>query len=875
MESNKIRELYLKFFEGKGHRVIPSSSLIPVDDPTLLFTNAGMVQFKKYWATDIPLPFKRATSCQKCLRVGGKDSDLEKIGESKKHHTFFEMLGNFSFGDYFKKEAIDWAFEFVVDVLKIPREKLWVSYYEEDIETRKLWERYIPSERIVPLGKKDNFWGPAGDSGPCGPCSEIYIDFGEEKSCGKPDCKPGCECERFLEFWNLVFPQYDMQPDGKLLPLKRRGVDTGMGLERIARILQNTETNYETDLFYPIIKKIEELSGQKYSPYSENSGFFRIIADHIRAIVFLLDENIVPSNEGRGYVVRRIIRRASLAGKNLGFREPFLYKISESVIKTMKDVYPSVLENKNYIEKILYDEEEKFTYIIDSANKIFEETLKDISKKMIPGDVAFKLYDTYGIPPDVIEDLAMGENIKVDWNGFRKIMEERKAISREKSAFSGNIEKIFESEGIKETEFVGYDNLECESEIAGLYKEKNKNLIRIVTKQTPFYPEKGGQIGDRGIIENEEIKVRVYDTQIDEKGLIHHIGKLEKGNLESIKENMKVKLSVEPEFRKKVSINHTATHLLHYALREILGKEVRQYGSYVGDDKLRFDFICFSSLDDEKIKKIERLVQNKIFENSNVKVEEMSLEEAIKKGAIALFVGKYGENVRVVHTGDYHSEVCGGTHVKSTGEICIFKITNYSSIGRNLRRIEAFTYQNAYLYMEELEEKMKKVCGELGIPQDRLVKSVINLKKEIEEKEKSLRKYKDLVIKDLSERLSSEALKFNINGKETHFVGRKIKVENVEDMGFISDKIVDTLKRAVVLLGMEKDKRIYFIMKVSEDLKEIFNAGKIIKEISQIVDGKGGGNPVFAQGSGKEPSKFNDMIKNIKERLENAEKSRF
>ncbi|MCD6408224.1 alanine--tRNA ligase [bacterium] len=862
MESARIRELYLKFFEGKGHKVVKSSSLIPFDDPTLLFTNAGMVQFKKFWATEVPLPYKRATSCQKCVRAGGKDSDLEKIGYSGRHHTFFEMLGNFSFGDYFKKEAIEWAFEFVVGVLKIPEELIWISYYEKDEETKNFWKKFIPEEKIIPLGEKDNFWGPAGDTGPCGPCTELYIDLGPEKSCGRKDCKPGCDCERFLEFWNLVFPQFDKQIDGSLKPLKRRGVDTGMGLERMARIMQKTPSNYETDLFLPIIKELEKISHLSYED-RKYKPFFRIVSDHIRAIVFIISDNVIPSNEGRGYVLRRILRRACLSGLNLNIREPFLYTLSRVPVKLMKDTYPSLEENQKLIEKVIFEEEEKFHFIISSARKIFDEFAEEVKNNVLDGNTAFKLYDTYGIPKDLLEELALQRNIKIDWKGFEENLEKQKKRSRFSTEIGISKKKIFEKKPLVETIFTGYEKLSEKGKVFALYSDEKKKLFHIIVDKTPFYPEKGGQIGDRGIIENENIKFVVVDTQIDEKGLIYHSGKFEKGGPENIGIDTEVFLKVNPEFRKKVSINHTSTHLLHYALRKIVGEEVKQAGSYVGDDKLRFDFVCFSEIDEKIVKKVENLVQEKIFENSSVSVEEMTLEEELEKGAVALFLEKYGEKVRVVSNGDYHSEVCGGTHLKNTGDIYLFKIIGFSSIGRNLKRIEAITYKEALSYLENVEKTFLEIAEKLETDTHRIIQRVDKLIAENKEKDKLIEKYENLILDKLVEEIIKDRKILNFDGNEVSFIGKKVNVERKENVSKLADKLIEKLENGVVFLGCDTGERIFVVIKVGERVKDKISAVKLIKEISPLIKGGGGGSDVFAQGSGKAKENFNHAVEKI------------
>jgi len=859
MESKKIREEYLKFFESKGHKIVKSSSLIPFDDPTLLFTNAGMVQFKKFWATDIPLPYTKATSCQKCLRAGGKDSDLEKIGESGKHHTFFEMLGNFSFGDYFKKEAIEWAFEFVVEILKIDEENLWISYFKDDLETKEIWKKYLPEERIIPLGEKDNFWGPAGDTGPCGPCTEIYFDFGKDKGCGRKDCKPGCDCDRFLEFWNLVFPQYDKQKDGRFLPLKRRGVDTGMGLERISRILQKVETNYDTDLFIPIIKKIEEISG--YS-YKENKKIFRIISDHIRGIVFAISDGVIPSNEGRGYVLRRIIRRASLSGLDLNLKEPFLYKLSNTIIDLMKYVYSELNENREIVERVIYEEEEKFLYLISSSKKIFSEIVKE-DKEEIDGETVFKLYDTYGIPKDLIEELALKFNKKIDWQNFEKYMEKQKEMSRTKSKIGIKLNPVLTSEKIIETEFVGYERISEKGKLMSIYS--GNNLYYLVFDRTPFYPEKGGQIGDKGIIFNDKFKFNVIDTQIDEKGLIYHIGEVLVGKIDDLKIGDELYLNVDEEFRKKVSINHTATHLLHYALREIIGKEVRQAGSYVGDDKLRFDFVCFKDIDEKIIKEVENLVWNKIFEKAPVSVEEMSLNDAIEKGAIALFTEKYGEKVRVVSTGNFHKEVCGGTHLKNTGDIFLFHINSFSTIGKNLKRIEAITYKKCFEYFYSSISKLARISDLLKTDEEKVLNRIEKIIEELNEKEKLIEKYMNIKIEKVSEEIIKNREIIVKDGKEILFFSGEISFEEREHIAKVSDIITNKFENSIVFLSSNIKGKRFFVFKVGDGLKNEFSAIKVIKELSEYI--KGGGNDRFVSGIIEKNFEFGFVTDLIKKNL--------
>ncbi len=863
MDSRRIRTLYLDYFKGKEHTVVPSSGLVPFDDPTLLFTSAGMVQFKKLWATPASLPYARAVTCQKCMRAGGKDSDIDRIGFTGRHHTFFEMLGNFSFGDYFKKEAIEWAFEFVTAFLKIEEDSLWASYYEKDGETRDIWKKFLPAEKIVPLSKKDNFWGPAGDTGPCGPCTELYIDFGKSMSCG-PQCSPGCECSRFLEFWNLVFPEYDKQKDGSMPALKRRGVDTGMGLERVSRILQKTPSNYETDLFLPVIREIEKISGHSYEE-EERKPLFRITADHIRAAVFLIDDNILPSNEARGYVLRRILRRAGITGCNLGIKEPFLNHLSGIPVEIMQDVYPSLKKHRELIKRVIHEEEEKFHALLDSANKSFYDLTSEIKDRLIPGEIAFKLYDTYGIPKDLLEDLASQEDRMIDWKVFDKQLEEQKRLSRFSTATGMQKTVIFEKPPLTETIFSGYTRINDTGNVVAIYRDDRKKLLYVVLDRTPFYPEKGGQVGDRGVLETGGNRFYVTDTQVDEKGIIYHIGKSEKSGFDKLTESVRVNAAVEAEFRKRVSINHTATHLLHYALRQVLGKDIRQAGSYVTDDRLRFDFVCFGSLSGEIVEKVESLVQDRIIMDSPVSVEEMSLDRAMEKGAIALFLEKYGEKVRVIQTGDYHTEVCGGTHTDRTGRMLLFRVTGFSSIGKNLKRIEAVTYSEALESLKQYRKIVDELAVKLEVESSKIRQKVEKILTETEEKNRLLEKYEGILASGLAGEIAGNKETYEVGGRKCFFAHSMIEVENNDIMSRVSDDVMSAIGEGVVLLGNSIDAKIFVVIKVSDEFKEKFPAVRLMKEISGALNGQGGGSPAFARGSGKSPENFDAAAEKIRE----------
>jgi len=864
VNSKEIREIYLKFFEEKGHKIIPSSSLIPFDDPTLLFTNAGMVQFKKFWATDDPIPYTKTASCQKCLRAGGKDSDLEKIGISGRHHTFFEMLGNFSFGDYFKKETIEWAWEFITKQMKINQEKIWASYYFEDKETLDIWKGFLPAHKIIPLGKEDNFWGPAGETGPCGPCSEIYIDCGKDNSCANPDCKPGCGCNRFLEIWNLVFPQYDQQFNGQLLPLKRKGVDTGMGLERITRVMQDAPSNYETDLFLPLIKKLEEISHINYN--QKTMSRFRIIVDHTRAAAFILSDGIYPGNEGRGYVLRRIIRRASFQGNALGLKKPFLTKLIEPLMAIFADVYENLNKNAEEIKMAISEEEKKFFDVISSAKKIFNIDTVKLPDKKIPGNTLFKWYDTYGIPRELITELAEEKNLQPDWEGFDKNLKQQQEKAKQKSIFEQKRKVIFEPKTLNETIFTGYSSLTENCLIKAVYFLPDKNLWEVVLDKTPFYPEKGGQTGDKGDIKADNWNFEVADCQIDPRGIIYHIGRFVSGTASNVKNNQAAIACVSAHHRKDVSANHTSTHLLHYILRKISNGKAKQAGSYVSAEKFRFDFIYPQQINPSLIEKIETSVNKLIFENYPVIVQETNYNDALKKGAIALFTEKYGEKVRVIDIGNFHAELCGGTHVSNTSEIGIFKIISYSSVGENIKRIEAITRQHAYTWFSKKIELINQACLLLKTSPENFIDSIAKIKKQLRETEKKLSLITEKAAMNING-LEKNKQNIVIKNKDIDLIAQRMDGLTIEQLGKIADNMSSTMKQTIILLAGILEKRVVMVCKVTNDIIDIVSASSIIKYLSKLLDGSGGGKPHFAQGSGKNTDKLDEIILNITEIL--------
>lgn len=887
MKSAEIRDLFLEFFRSKGHEIVKSSSLIPRHDPTLLFTNAGMVQFKSVFLGEEKRHYTRAVSCQKCMRAGGKHSDLENVGHTARHHTFFEMLGNFSFGDYFKKDAILFAWELLTEWYKLPKERLWVSVYEEDDDAEKLWMEItdIPSDRIVRLGAKDNFW-QMGDTGPCGPCSEIIIDQGEDVGCGRPDCKVGCDCDRYLELWNLVFMQFNRDESGNLTPLPKPSIDTGMGLERITAVLQGKRNNFDTDLFAPIISAVESISGLSYGKKTETDTSMRVIADHMRAMAFLLSDGLIPSNEGRGYVLRRIIRRASRHAKLMGLannsNDAVLYKLIDSVAGAMGDVYPELIQEKDRASKVLMIEEERFTKTLEQGMRILDSVingLKKEGKNTIPGDELFKLYDTYGFPIDLARDIAMDNHLLIDENGFNREMEIQKERARaswigEEDAIA-SIYKELQSE-IGETLFIGYDTLESESVIKAILKDgkvvteaSEGDEVELFLDKTPFYGESGGQVGDVGIIQRSGAKGResgvpeakVINTK-KEGGLHAHVIKIKNG---TFKVWDKVKCLVDNGKRMSTARNHTATHLLHTALRTVLGEHVKQAGSLVSPERMRFDFSHFYGLDKKEMESIEDIVNGKILENIKVETEVADVQDALKSGVIALFGEKYGEKVRVVRIPGFSAELCGGTHCRETGDIGLFVIVSEGSVASGIRRIEALTGRAAFDYLRQRNNEIQRISEMLKTdsPYERIEKMLNDMKdldKEIE----------TLKAKIASHNSSS------IIEKARDIDGTKVlscRVDNLEqkDLRVLADNVRDRLGSGIIVLASAKDGQASMVAMVTGDLTKKYNAGEILKRVAALAGGRGGGKADMAQGGTKEIEKLDkaleavyDLIKQVK-----------
>ena len=866
MKSFDIREKFLNYFESKGHRRVPSSSLVPQEDPSLLFTNAGMNQFKKVFLGQEKRDYKRAVSSQKCMRAGGKHNDLENVGQTARHHTFFEMLGNFSFGDYFKKEAVAFAWEFCTKVLSLPKEKFYVTIYEKDEEAEKLWigADIFLKNRIYRFGEKDNFWS-MGDTGPCGPCSELVFDQGKEFGCGKPGCGVGCECDRYLELWNLVFMQFDRDQNGRMNPLPAPSVDTGMGLERTAAVLQGAKSNYETDLFLPIIEKVEKLCSKRYS--ANQSGIsFRVIADHIRALAFCIADGVVPSNEGRGYVLRRILRRGARHGRLLDLHQPFLFQLTEEVIETLGSVYPEIRAKQEYIELVIKSEEEGFERTLDRGLELFESVASRVlqsKQKVIPGQEVFKLYDTYGFPVDLTEVMAKEKGLQVDLEGFQRELELQRERSRSAGSFTTAGVGIIGAVGPEtksETKFVGYDTLTAESIVQEIWESPTGQQY-IVLEVTPFYAEAGGQVGDTGKILTELAQIDVADTK-RENEIILHLVNLSKVN-KSVK-GTKALAQVDKVRRKAIMKNHTVTHLLHKALRDTLGEHVHQAGSLVAPDRMRFDFTHFKALEQAALEKIEYEVNQRIWENYEVlPLFDLPLEEAKKMGAMALFGEKYGDRVRVIKIGDYSLELCGGTHVRSTGEIRLFRITQETAVASGVRRIEAVTGEEAFNLIKQERDRLTKGVGLLQSDQESYLEKLEQLLQLQKSQEKKIQKLQGQILKTKLDELLAKAPKV----EDIPVITVKVEASSRDDLLHLADVFKEKIPSAVGLLAWVNQDKLSFVTIVTDDLvkKKGLKAGEIVKEIASRIGGEGGGRPNLAFGGAKDSQKLTEVLAQLPE----------
>ena len=859
--SKEVRSLYLKFFESKGHLIGQSDSLVP-DDKSLLYTSAGMVQFKSYFMGEAKPPCGRITTSQKCMRT----DDIEEVGDAV-HHTFFEMLGNFSFGDYFKAEVIPWAWEFLTQVLRLNPEHLWTSVYKEDDEAFDIWTKVnkFPAERIVRLDADKNYW-PAnapkeGPNGVCGPCNEIFLDVTPEKGYPEdPAWSIAHDSNRFVEIWNLVFTQFDRQDDGTLLPLPFKNIDTGMGLERTTAVLNGMASNYDTDLFMPIMDKIGELSGKKYGKNSKDDISFRVIADHIRSAVFALCDGVLPSNNGRGYVLRRLIRNAAQKGLKLGLKDNFMVKIIPVVVDMMGEFYPELVEKQAYAEKIMASEEEKFRSTLESGMERLAEAIKSTKEmgiKKLAGEDAFSLYDTYGFPLELTVELAKEKNLDVDIDGFNKAMEAQKNRSRAAGDFAdvmgstvAECFKSMEKKNLPKTRFVGYSELESDSEVIAIIKdgklEKSAmegDVVKLVTESTPFYAEMGGQVGDKGVIEGDELAAEITDTT-KELGYYLHNAKIKKGYLNL---GDTVSLKVNKTIRMDVQRNHSGTHLLHYALQQVLGEHAAQAGSYVNDKRLRFDYTHFQAPTAKELAKIETIVNNSIFDDIEVNTVETDIEKARQLGAKALFGEKYGDVVRVVNMRN-SKEFCGGTHVERTGQLGMFKIISESSVGSGLRRIEALTGRNILKYMNDLDKSVADAENIIGAQKGHLLEGAKKIVSDLDEARAELENMKESQalseVKDIITRF------VEINGQ--NFCANYIPDKDIDTLKMLADYGIDKLGTGCILFATNNGGKVTFVAKATKDVvKAGCHCGKLVKAASEICNGGGGGRPDFAQAGGK------------------------
>jgi alanyl-tRNA synthetase len=809
------------------------------------------------------------------VRAGGKHNDLENVGYTARHHTFFEMLGNFSFGDYFKEGAIEFAWDLLTNGYGLPEDKLYGSIYLDDDEAYELWRKNIglPDDRIVRFGEEDNFWS-MGDTGPCGPCSEILIDRGEQYGCGQPDCAVGCECDRYLEIWNLVFMQFNRDASGKMTPLPKPSIDTGLGLERLVSIIQDVPTNYDTDLILPIIQQTENLAQRRFGESRGTDVAMKVIADHSRAAAFLIGDGIMPSNEGRGYVLRRILRRAIRYGRNIGLNRPFLHKTAGVVFDIMKPAYPELSEASAFITNIIENEEVRFLETLDTGLKLLNDTLSEIKAKgetRVPGDVIFKLYDTFGFPVDIVRDVVRDENMSLDMEGFDNAMDAQRARSRSVAAFASisDAYKKLSARGFK-SEFRGYEMLTTESKVKLIVEGDNEiseaaagQSIELVTDETPFYAESGGQVGDSGKITAKNFEMEVVDTIKDPTGLVTHKGNVIAGK---IKKGQKVALRVDGVKREATALNHTATHILHAVLREVLGEHVKQAGSLVAPDRLRFDFAHFSQIDPETLAEIETRVNRRIRENVPTHTEEMEAEAAFKSGATALFEEKYGDRVRVVSLSDFSKELCGGTHTGKTGDIGLFKVVSESSIASGVRRIDALTGQGALEYVQKTSRLLQDSAHLVKERPDAVASKIKKMLRDLKALEKEIDHLKAKMATDSTE-VDGEAIQ-TIN--KTKVLIQKVTVDNPAALRDLADRLKEKIKSGIVVLGSVNGPKAFLIVGVTKDLTDRFHAGNVIKQIAAIVGGSGGGRPDMAQAGGTQPENLDRALKKACEVIENS-----
>lgn len=854
--SAEIRHLFLDFFQKKGHEIVSSSPLVPANDPTLLFTNAGMVQFKELFLGQEVRKYSKAVTSQRCVRAGGKHNDLENVGYTARHHTFFEMLGNFSFGDYFKREAIQYAWDFLTVTLALPPEKLWITVFDEDDEAADIWIKEIGVDpaRLSRIGAKDNFWS-MGDTGPCGPCSEIFYDHGEEVAGGPPGT-PEEDGDRYIEIWNLVFMQFDRAVDGTLTPLPKPSVDTGMGLERLAAVLQNVHNNYDIDLFQHLIKSIQALSGTT----DPTNTSLRVIADHIRSCAFMITDGVQPSNEGRGYVLRRIIRRAIRHGHKLGMTEDFFYKLVAPLVAVMGEAFPELTKAQSIVERALKQEEARFADTLDNGLKILENAIDHLSDKEIPGEIVFQLYDTYGFPIDLTADIARERELTLDIAGFERAMEAQRTRARSASQFAGALSEQVSIDGI--THFSGYEKTLDEATITSILIDgEHVDQLHahqqgiIVLDNSPFYAEAGGQAGDSGQISTDKANFEVSDTRKQGKAFTH-IGVCENGNF---KVGDKVTAHIDEQSRMATALNHSATHLLHAALQQVLGEHVTQKGSLVNSQRLRFDFSHFEPVSPTQLHDIERLVNQQIRLNHAIETNIMTLDDAKKTGAMALFGEKYEEDVRVLKMGDFSTELCGGTHAIRTGDIGLIKITSEAGTASGVRRIEAVTGERALDYIDTSESRLQEISALVKATNDNVTEKTSQLVLRSRQLEKELETLKSKLASSAGSDLASTAQ--DISGIKV--LAAKLDGADTKSLRDTVDQLKNKLGTAAVILASVEDNKITLIAGVSKDITDKIRAGDLVGHVAKQVGGKGGGRPDMAQGGGNQPENLSAALDSV------------
>ncbi len=860
MKSSEIRQQFLDYFRDKGHAIVASSPLVPGNDPTLLFTNSGMVQFKEVFLGQEHRAYKRATTSQRCVRAGGKHNDLENVGYTARHHTFFEMLGNFSFGDYFKRDAIHYAWELLTTVYKLPKDKLWVTVYATDDEAYNLWanEIRVPRERITRIGDKpgggsDNFW-QMGETGPCGPCSEIFYDHGPEVAGGPPGM-PDADGDRYIEIWNLVFMQFNRDDNGKLHPLPKPSVDTGMGLERIAAVLQHVHSNYEIDLFQDLIRA----AARETQCNDLHNNSLKVIADHIRACAFLIVDGVIPGNEGRGYVLRRIVRRAIRHGYKLGQKRPFFYRLAPDLVTAMGDAYPELVSTQGRVAQVLKQEEERFAETLENGMVVLEAALQS-EDKMLDGDTVFRLYDTYGFPLDLTADIARERNITVDFAGFEAAMGQQRERARAASKFGA--QSAVEYTGQK-TEFHGYDTLTLTGKVVAIYKggaseaaiEAGDSAI-IVLDRTPFYAESGGQVGDRGQFVSSRGTFHVSDTQKIQSEVFGHHGVLHTGRL-AVGDMLEAR--VDTAARARAAYNHSATHLMHAALRKVLGAHVQQKGSLVDPDRTRFDYSHNEPLTEQQIREVEELVNREIRRNEAVEARIMKYDDAIKTGAVALFGEKYGDEVRVLSMGDFSTELCGGTHVGRTGDIGFFKVIAESGIAAGVRRIEAVTAQGALSWVQQLEANLLQAADALKAPVQEVTQKIGQIVENVKNLEKELARLKSKLASSQGDDIAARA----VDVKGAKVLAATVDGADPKALREAMDKLKGKLKSCAVVLAASEGGKVTLIAGVTADLTDKVKAGELVNFVAQQVGGKGGGRPDMAQAGGTDPAKLPQALASV------------